>query len=94
MLNFEYKRNDLFCEDVKVSEICKNFNTPFYLYSSKTLINNYKLLHKMLDGINFLIAYSVKANSNLSVLKTFAKCGAGADVVSIGELKAFLNGVK
>ena len=75
MLNFKYKKNNLFCECIKVEEICKNFNTTFYLYSSKTLINNYKLLHKMLRGINFLIAYSVKANSNLSVLKTFAKFG-------------------
>ncbi len=91
MLNFKYKKNNLFCEGVKVAEICKNFNTPFYLYSSKTLISNYKLLHKMLNGINFLIAYSVKANSNLSVLKTLAKCGAGADVVSIGELKKVLK---
>ena len=91
MHSFKYKKNNLFCEGVKVEEICKNFNTPFYLYSSKTLINNYKLLHKMLNGINFLIAYSVKANSNLSVLKTFAKCGAGADVVSIGELKKALK---
>ena len=91
MKSFRYKKNNLFCESVKVEEICKNFNTPFYLYSSKTLINNYKLLHKMLKGINFLIAYSVKANSNLSVLKTFAKCGAGADVVSIGELKKVLK---
>ena len=91
MHNFKYKKNDLFCEGVKVEEICKNFNTPFYLYSSNALINNYKLLHKMLNGINFLIAYSVKANSNLSVLKTLAKCGAGADVVSIGELKKALK---
>ena len=43
MLYFKYKKNELFCEGVKVAEICKNFNTPFYLYSSKTLINNYKL---------------------------------------------------
>ena len=91
MQSFKYKKNNLFCEGVKVEEICKNFNTPFYLYSTKTLINNYKLLHRMLNGINFLIAYSVKANSNLSVLKTFAKCGAGADVVSIGELKRTLK---
>ncbi|MEC6996851.1 MAG: diaminopimelate decarboxylase [Pseudomonadota bacterium] len=91
MHNFKYKKNNLFCEGVKVEKICKNFNTPFYLYSSKTLINNYKLLYKMLNGINFLIAYSVKANSNLSVLKTLAKCGAGADVVSIGELKKALK---
>ena len=91
MHSFKYKKNNLFCEGVKVEEICKDFNTPFYLYSSKILINNYKLLHKRLNGINFLIAYSVKANSNLSVLKTLAKCGAGADVVSIGELKKALK---
>ena len=94
MNSFKYKKNNLFCEGVKVEEICNNFSTPFYLYSSKTLINNYKLLHEMLSGVNFIIAYSVKANSNLSVLKTFAKCGAGADVVSIGELKkAFKAGI-
>ena len=91
MLSFKYKKNNLFCEGVKVVDICKKFNTPFYLYSSKTLINNYKILHNLLKGINFLIAYSVKANSNLSVLKTFAKCGAGADIVSIGELKKALK---
>ena len=91
MLYFKYKKKELFCEGVKVAEICKNFNTPFYLYSSNAIINNYKLLHKLLKGINFLIAYSVKANSNLSVLKTLAKCGAGADVVSIGELKKALK---
>ena len=90
MLYFKYKKKELFCEGVKVAEICKNFNTPFYLYSSNAIINNYKLLHNLLKGINFLIAYSVKANSNLSVLKTLAKCGAGADVVSIGELKKAL----
>ena len=91
MSYFIYKKNNLFCEGVKVQEICKNISTPFYLYSSSTLISNYKLLQKLLNGIDFLIAYSVKANSNLSVLKTFAKCGAGADVVSIGELKKALK---
>ena len=65
---FKYKNNTLFCEGTEVAEICKKFNTPFYLYSSNALIYNYKLLQKRLDGINFLIAYSVKANSNLSVL--------------------------
>ena len=87
MIYFKYKRNNLFCENVKVAEICKKYETPFYLYSSNALVFNYKTLQKMLKGINFLIAFSVKANSNLSVLKTLAKCGSGADVVSIGELK-------
>ena len=87
MLYFKYKSNNLFCENIKVSDICKKFETPFYLYSSNALVNNYKNLDKLLKGINCLIAYSVKANSNISVLKTFANCGSGADVVSIGELK-------
>ena len=91
MLFFKYKSNDLFCENVKVSDICKKFETPFYLYSSNALVNNYKNLDKLLRGINYLIAYSVKANSNISVLKTFANCGAGADVVSIGELKKVIK---
>ena len=91
MLFFKYKSNDLFCENIKVSDICKKFETPFYLYSSNALVNNYKNLDKLLKGINYLIAYSVKANSNISVLKTFANCGAGADVVSIGELKKVIN---
>ena len=91
MTYFKYKNNNLFCENVKVTEICKKFDTPFYLYSSNALIYNYKVLKELLKGINFLIAYSVKANSNFSVLKTFANCGAGADVVSVGELKKVLK---
>ncbi len=91
MIYFKYKKNNLFCEDIQVSEICKKLKTPFYLYSSNALIANYRLLQKLLGGINLLIAYSVKANSNLSVLKTFAECGSGADVVSIGELKKVLK---
>ena len=87
MIYFKYKGNNLFCEDVKVVEICRSINTPFYLYSSNALIYNYSLLKKLLNGVNFLIAYSAKAYSNLSGLKTFAKLGAGADVVSVGEVK-------
>ncbi len=87
MLFFKYKNNNLFCENIKVSDICKKFETPFYLYSSNALVNNYKNLDNLFKGIKYLIAYSVKANSNISVLKTFANCGSGADVVSIGELK-------
>ena len=87
MLFFKYKNNNLFCENIKVSDMCRQFETPFYLYSSNALVNNYNKLNKRLKGINYLIAYSVKANSNISVLKTFANCGSGADVVSIGELK-------
>lgn len=84
---FKYKNQHLYCEGIKVLDICSNIKTPFYLYSNNALINNYKTIKKLLKNTNTLIAYSVKANSNLSVLRTFAKCGSGADIVSMGELK-------
>jgi diaminopimelate decarboxylase len=84
---FRYKIQNYFCENVNISDICKNIQTPFYLYSNNALIHNYNTLNKLFKGLNFIIAYSVKANSNLSILKTLANCGAGADIVSMGELK-------
>jgi len=91
---FKYKKQKLFCEDVEVLDICKKYETPFYLYSNNALVYNYNSLDKLLKNFNAVIAYSVKANSNLSVLRTFASCGAGADIVSIGELKkAIIAGI-
>ncbi|MAJ24126.1 MAG: diaminopimelate decarboxylase [Rickettsiales bacterium] len=84
---FKYKYNNFYCEGVKVKDICKNIKTPFYLYSENALRYNYKVLQSLLKNINSVIAFSVKANSNISILKTLADCGAGADIVSIGELK-------
>ncbi len=84
---FKYKKNKLYCENVKVVDICKNIKTPFYVYSSNAIIRNYNNLRNLMKGMNSIIAYSVKANSNISVLKILAKCGAGADIVSMGELK-------
>ena len=54
MTYFKYKKNNLFCEGVKVTEICKKFDTPFYLYSSNALIYNYKVLKELLKGIVIL----------------------------------------
>ena len=84
---FKYKHYNLFCENIQVAEVCKSVQTPFYLYSHNSIINNYKKISKLLKGTNTIIAYSVKANSNLSILKILEKIGAGADIVSIGELK-------
>ena len=84
---FKYKRYNLFCEDIEIAEVCKSIHTPFYLYSHNAIINNYKKISRLLKGTNTVIAYSVKANSNLSILKILEKIGAGADIVSIGELK-------
>ena len=88
---FKYKNNNLFCEQVKVADLCKKHETPFYLYSYNSLINSYNNLSKLLSGSDTVIAYSVKANPNISILKSLAKCGSGADVVSVGELKRALN---
>ena len=86
MSSFLYKDSKLYCESVSVEDVCKKIETPFYLYSSDQIINNYKLLSDRLKFCNVLIAYAVKANSNISVLRILAKKGAGADVVSYGEL--------
>ncbi len=87
MKNFSYKNNELYCEKVSIKKICTKNDTPFYIYSSNEIINNYKILNSKLKKIDCLIAYAVKANSNISILRLLARCGAGADVVSIGEFR-------
>ena len=64
MKNFIYKRKNLFCEEVSVEEICKKISTPFYLYSSNQILDNFNFLSKKFKGCDILIAYAVKANSN------------------------------
>lgn len=86
MHSFQYKGTSLFCENISVSEIAHEINTPFYLYSYQTLCNHYDAFDIPLKPIPHLICYSMKANSNLAVLKTFLKKGSGLDIVSGGEL--------
>lgn len=86
MHEFKYRGNELYCEDVKVSEVAKACGTPLYLYSYKTLIDHYQKLVRAFKEINPLICFSMKANSNLAVLRALVKAGAGLDVVSGGEL--------
>ncbi|MBI2487574.1 MAG: diaminopimelate decarboxylase [Deltaproteobacteria bacterium] len=83
---FGYKDNDFYVEDVSLKEIAQAVGTPCYIYSYSTLVENFNVLRDAFSRIDPLICYSVKANSNLSVLKTFAKLGAGFDIVSGGEL--------
>ncbi|MFH1612713.1 MAG: diaminopimelate decarboxylase [bacterium] len=83
---FKYKNNHLYCDDVKVEEISKNVSTPFYLYSSKTILHHYHSLDKAFKNIEHKICYSVKANSNLAILKLLADQNAYFDIVSGGEL--------
>ena len=91
---FSYKNDELFAEDVSISTISKAVGTPFYLYSATSIIDNFLSLKKSLDGLENLICYSVKANSNIAILKLLSQLGAGMDVVSIGEyLRAKVAGV-
>ena len=86
MNHFAYKNNVLHCEDVSVAQIAKEVGTPVYIYSSATLTRHFQVFDKALEGIPHIICFSVKANSNLAVLNLLFQQGAGADIVSGGEL--------
>ena len=86
-----YKHDQLFIESVAVSEITRSLRTPFYVYSRKIIKDNFDRFKKSIEGLDNIICYSVKANSNLSVLETIAKLGGGADVVSLGEFQRALR---
>lgn len=87
MHHFQYRQGTLFAEDVSVAEIAEAVGTPFYVYSSATLERHYRVFKDALKGIDSLVCYAMKANSNQAVLKTLADLGAGMDVVSEGELR-------
>ncbi|WP_169543485.1 diaminopimelate decarboxylase [Sneathiella aquimaris] len=91
MDHFEYRAGELYAEDLKVSEIAEKVGTPFYCYSTATLERHYNVFSGAFDGVNHLVCFAVKANSNLAVIKTLADLGAGADVVSEGELRRALE---
>lgn len=90
---FQYKDGVLCAEGVRLDELAEKVGTPFYCYSTATLERHYKVFAGALPA-GSLIAYAAKANDNLAVLKTLARLGAGADVVSGGELaKALAAGI-
>jgi len=86
MHHFAYKNDELYCEQVPVSYIADQVGTPFYLYSHATLTRHYRVFDAAFSGLEHLTCFSVKSNSNLAILKTLAGQGAGADIVSGGEL--------
>ena len=95
MSYIRYKNNNLFMENVSVRGLASKFNTPFYLYSENNIIENYKSFSNIFKKSKPLICFSVKANSNIQILKVLKKMGSGADVVSGGELlKAIKCGVR
>ena len=83
---FEYRSGELFVEDVAVRELADRYGTPLYIYSRNHMRGQYRLLADALADVDPLICYSVKANSNTAVIKTFVGLGSGLDIVSGGEL--------
>lgn len=88
---FNYKNKELFCEEVSLRRIARKVGTPFYLYSYRTLKRHFRAFDSAFARVSHLTCYSVKANSNLAVLRTFFNLGGGADVVSGGELMRALK---
>lgn len=86
MHHFHYRDGVLHAEDVDVSRLAETVGTPFYCYSTATLERHYRVFTEAFAGLDTLVCYAMKANSNQSVLRTLARLGAGADVVSGGEL--------
>ena len=83
---FEYKSDELHCEGVSLATIAREVGTPVYVYSRSELERAYKAFDAALDGIPHRVCYAVKANSTLGILKVLIDLGAGADIVSYGEL--------
>lgn len=83
---FEYRGQELYCEDIPVQKIAEKVGTPFYLYSASTIERHFNVFSEAFAQVHHLVCYSVKANSNLAVLKLLGEMGAGADIVSGGEL--------
>ncbi|WP_425992323.1 diaminopimelate decarboxylase [Afipia sp. DC4300-2b1] len=87
MNHFQYRNGVLHAEDVSLARLADEVGTPFYCYSTATLERHYRVFAEAFADVPSLVCYAMKANSNQSVLRTLARLGAGADVVSGGELK-------
>ncbi len=87
MHHFAYRGGVLHAEDVSLARIADEVGTPFYCYATATLERHYRVLQQAFDGLDALICYAIKANSNQGVIGTLARLGAGMDVVSEGELR-------
>ena len=90
MDHFVYYNGELYAERVPVSRIASEVGTPFFCYSTATLRHHYRVFTEAFSGINAAFCYAVKANANLAIIRTLAELGAGADVVSAGELERAL----
>ena len=90
MQAFTYQQGELYAENVALSAIAKQFGTPTYVYSRAHIEAQYRSYADALQGVEHLVCFAVKANSNIAVLNILARLGAGFDIVSIGELERVL----
>ena len=90
MHHFAYRDGVLHAEGVNLDTLAREVGTPFYCYSTATLERHYRVFAGAFADVRALVCYAMKANSNQAVVRTLAKLGAGADVVSVGELKRAL----
>jgi len=86
MNDFQYREGELYCEDVPLSRIAKEVGTPCYVYSHHTLVRHFRVYDSAFQNIPHIVAFAMKSNSNLAVLRLMAKEGSGVDIVSGGEL--------
>ncbi len=86
MHSFHYRNGKLYCEEADLQKVAEKHGTPLYVYSAGTILDHYRRLNEALTGIDHLICYAVKANSNRAILNLLAQEGAGFDIVSGGEL--------
>ena len=90
MNHFAYRDGVLHAEDMPLPTLAAEVGTPFYCYATATLLRHYRVFSKAFAGLDSLICYSVKANSNQAIIRTLVEAGAGLDVVSEGELRRAL----
>ncbi len=90
MHHFSYRNGVLHAEDVRLDAIARQVGTPFYCYSTATIERHYRVFAEAFAGHDTLVCYAIKANSNISVIRTLSKLGSGADVVSEGEIRRAL----
>ena len=87
MHDFHYAGSRLFCEGVSVESLARQYGTPLYVYSQRTLTEHFRKLDQALAPLDHLVCFAMKANSNLSILRVLASLGSGFDIVSGGELQ-------
>src|SRR2546425_4672254 len=89
--HYPYRHGQLCCEGVPLTKLADAVGTPAYVYSRAALLESYAAYDHAFKDVPHLVCYSIKANSNLAVLATLARAGAGADIVSGGELHRALR---